>query len=72
MTYVLLSDIRNALFTSNRAFVFVRNIDKQFMVDQSTQTITKWRFIACWENGGNTPTKNMTNRINYLVSETPI
>jgi hypothetical protein len=68
----LLREIRDALFGSNRAFVFVKNIDAQFIGQKSTHTITKWRFVAHWENGGNTPTKNMRNRFNYTLFKEPV
>ena len=60
------------MYSSNRAFVFVKKIEAQFIGEKATHTITKWRFFAHWENGGNTPTKNMRNRINYALTENPI
>jgi hypothetical protein len=45
----------------------VKNIEARFIGQKSTHTITHWRFFARWENGGNTPTKNMRNRINYAL-----
>jgi hypothetical protein len=68
----LLGEIRDGLYAGNRAFVFVKKIEAQFIGEKSTHTITKWRFFAHWENGGNTPTKNMRNRVNYMLSENPI
>ena len=52
--------------------MFVKKIEAQFIGEKSTHTITKWRFFAHWENGGNTPTKNMRNRVNYALFEHPI
>jgi hypothetical protein len=52
--------------------VFVKKIEAQFIGQKSTHTITKWRFFAHWENGGNTPTKNLRNRTSYALSENPI
>ena len=65
----LLEEVRDALYRGNRAFVFVRNIEARFLGQKSTHTITHWRFFARWENGGNTPTKNMRSRINYTLRE---
>lgn len=65
----MLAEIRDALYRSNRAFVFVKNIEAHFICQKSTHAITHWRFYARWENGGNSPTKNMRNRINYALSE---
>jgi hypothetical protein len=65
----LLEEVRDALYRGNRAFVFVKNIEARFLGQKSTHTITHWRFFARWENGGNTPTKNMRNRINYTLRE---
>jgi hypothetical protein len=67
----MLGEIRDAVYGSNRAFVFVKNIEAQFIGQKSTHTITHWKFYARWENGGNTPTKNMRSRINYALSEQP-
>jgi len=68
----LLEEVRDGLYAGNRAFVFVKKIEAQFIGEKSTHTITNWRFFAHWENGGNTPTKNMRNRVNYSLSENPI
>jgi hypothetical protein len=65
----LLKEIRDVTHRGNRAYVFVRNIETRFLGQKSTHTITHWRFFARWENGGNTPTKNMRNRINYALRE---
>jgi hypothetical protein len=68
----LLRDIREAMFTSNRAFLFLKKIEWQFIGDKSTHTITRWKFVPHWTNNGNTPTKYMTNRVNYAAFENPI
>jgi hypothetical protein len=68
----LLAEIRDGLYAGNRAFVFVKKTEAQFIGEKSTHTITKWKFFAHWENGGNTPTKNMRNCVNYALSENPI
>ena len=47
--------------------VFGQSRKARFIGQKSTHTITHWRFFARWENGGNTPTKNMRNRINYAL-----
>jgi hypothetical protein len=66
-TAALLKVIRDAMFISNRAFVFLRKIDWQFIGQKSTHTIVSWTFTPQWENSGNTPTKYMTSRINYIA-----
>ena len=48
------------MIASNRAFVFLKNIEHQSIGEKTTHTITGWNFIAQWENGGNTPAKNRT------------
>jgi hypothetical protein len=68
-THALLTAIRDATFMSNRAFVFLKKIEWQFRGQKSTHTIVSWKFTPQWENGGNTPTKYMTNRINYAAFE---
>jgi hypothetical protein len=66
-THALLMAIRDGTFISNRAFVFLKKIEWQFRGQKSTHTIVSWKFTPQWENGGNTPTKYMTNRINYAA-----
>jgi Protein of unknown function (DUF2934) len=51
----LIPDIRGAMIASNRAFVFVKNIEHRFIGKKTTHTITGWNFNTQWENGGNTP-----------------
>jgi hypothetical protein len=68
-TTALLGEIRDALYQSNRAFIFVKKIDAQFVGQKSTHTIIKWRFVAQWENGGKTPTKDAASYINYGLFE---
>jgi hypothetical protein len=71
-TEALLKAIRDAMFISNRAFVFLKKLEWQFIGQKSTHTIVRWMFIPQWENGGNTPTKYMTHRINYAAFERTI
>ena len=71
-TQVILRDIRDGIFTSNRAYVFLERIKPEFIGEKSTLIITKWRFVPYWKNGGNTPTNYMTNRINFAAFERPI
>jgi hypothetical protein len=66
-TEVWLKDIRDAMFISNRAFVFLKKIEWRFLGQKSTHTIVSWTFTPQWENGGNTPTKYTANRINYVA-----
>jgi hypothetical protein len=66
-THALLTEIREATFISNRAFVFLKKLEWQFRGQKSTHTIVGWKFTPQWENGGNTPTKYMTSRINYVA-----
>lgn len=68
----LLGDIRDAIFTSNRAFVFLKKIEYQFIGDNLSRTIVKWKFVPHWENGGITPTKDMANHISFAVFDRPI
>jgi hypothetical protein len=68
-THALLTATRDATFISNRAFIFLKKIEWRFRGQKSTHTIVSWRFSPQWENGGNTPTKYMTNRINYAAFE---
>jgi hypothetical protein len=68
----LLGHIRDAMFLANRAFVFLQKIEWKFVGNKATHTITKWRFIPAWQNNGNTPTRFMTNRVNFAAFEHPI
>ena len=68
----LLRDIRDAMLMSNRAFVFLKKVEWQFIGDKSTHTITAWKFIPHWQNNGITPTKYMKNRVNFAALENPI
>ncbi|HTZ67500.1 MAG TPA: DUF2934 domain-containing protein [Roseiarcus sp.] len=65
-------DIRRVLIASNRAFVFVKNIEHRFIGKKATHAITSWNFITQWENGGNTPAKNKTTHVQYDVFERTI
>jgi hypothetical protein len=65
---VLLRQIRDATFTSNRAFVVMHTIDPQFIGEKATHTITSWKFTFRWGNVGNTPTKYMTTWINSFAA----
>ncbi len=68
----LIPDIRGAMIASNRAFVFVKNIEHRFIGKKTTHTITGWNFFTQWENGGNTPAKNRTTHVHCGVFEQPI
>jgi hypothetical protein len=68
----LIPEIRSAMIESNRAFVFVKNIEHRFIGKKTTHTITGWNFFTQWENGGNTPAKNRTAHVNWDVFEQPI
>jgi hypothetical protein len=70
-TYALLSEVRDATVTGNRAFISIRNIEWS-VADQSSDTVSSWKFLIYWENGGNTPAKHMTNRVTYAAFENPI
>src|SRR5262249_23708239 len=65
---VLLKQIRDATFTSNRAFVVMHTIDQQFIGEKATRTINRWKFTFRWGNVGNTPTTHMTTWINYFAA----
>jgi hypothetical protein len=68
----LIPEIRGAMIASNRAFVFVKNIEHRLIDNKTTPTITGWNFITQWENGGNTHAKNRTTHVHCGVFEQPI
>jgi hypothetical protein len=71
-TQSLIPEIRDAIVASNRAFVFVKNIEHRFIGKKATHTITGWNFITRWENGGNTPAKNRVTHVQWGIFEQPL
>lgn len=60
---------REALISTERAFVFVQNVESLWTADKATEAITKWTFFAVWKNSGKTPTRRLTSNINFWVGE---
>jgi hypothetical protein len=60
----------NTLLTSQRAYVFINDIDLIYGDDATSKF---WQAIPRWENAGNTATFEMTSHINYynLPSDLP-
>jgi hypothetical protein len=56
---------RGALVSVQRAFVFVKDFDVSRKSDNNGQLTGGLRFAFHWENGGATPTNNMTSLISY-------
>jgi hypothetical protein len=69
--YGLSGEIRDALFISNRAFVFPQKIDS-IPAQRDDDLVTSWSFMLYWENGGNTPTRYLTNYVSYGMTKEPI
>ena len=59
--------VRNAMVSTERAFVFCERIDSHWMGNKETEEITEWVFTPIWKNSGNTPTKAAVNNINTWV-----
>jgi hypothetical protein len=49
----------------NRAFVFLRDISLGAIAEDGE---TRWLTVPIWENGGNTPTRDMKSKISVLVA----
>jgi hypothetical protein len=58
---------RNAMVTTERAFIFCERIESRWNAKKDTEEITDWIFIPIWKNSGNTPTKSATSCINTWV-----
>jgi hypothetical protein len=58
---------REALITTERAFVYCERIDAQWQVnkqtDKQSETVVQWTFTPIWKNSGNTPTRRAKNCI---------
>jgi hypothetical protein len=56
---------REALISTERAFIFLKEFKWEFVGTKDTYKIHTWKFVPILENVGNTPTKHMTNYVNY-------
>jgi hypothetical protein len=59
---------REALITTERAFIYCEHIDAIWTADKKTELVTKWTFHPIWKNSGKTPTKRAVNKISWWVS----
>ena len=51
---------RKAMISTQRAFVFLKDIEFKEISDRINPTTAHWQFFPHWENSGGTPTKNLT------------
>jgi hypothetical protein len=58
---------REALISTERAFVFAQNVESFWTADKATETIIKWTFFVVWKNSGKTPTRKMASNINSWI-----
>ena len=59
--------IRDAMVTTERAFIFCERINAHWIAKKDTEEITAWVFTPIWKNSGNTPTKAAVSCINTWV-----
>lgn len=71
MAYVVgkkqVTAVRNAMVSTERAFVFCERIHSHWMAKKETEEITEWVFTPIWRNSGNTPTKAAVSTVNTWV-----
>jgi hypothetical protein len=58
---------REALITTERAFVFCERINSHWTAKKENDEIVKWTFIPIWKNSGKTPTKRARSQVNTWV-----
>jgi hypothetical protein len=58
---------REALISTDRAFVFCRNVESFWTADKATEAIISWTFFPVWKNSGRTPTRRARARVNHWV-----
>jgi hypothetical protein len=55
---------RDALVTTERAYVFCESITAISTAKFGTEEVVKWTFFAVWKNSGKTPTKHAVSIVN--------
>lgn len=58
---------RDAMVSSNRAFIFCERINSHWIAKKETDEIIEWAFTPIWRNSGNTPTRSAVTCINTWV-----
>jgi hypothetical protein len=59
---------REAMITTERAFVYCQRIEAQWQADKETGDVVKWTFTPIWKNSGNTPTRRANNCIGHWLA----
>jgi hypothetical protein len=58
---------KEALITTERAFIYCERIHAIWTADKKTELVIKWTFQPFWKNSGKTPTKRARNKISWWV-----
>jgi hypothetical protein len=58
---------REALITTERAFIYCERIHAIWTADKETELVTKWTFQPVWKNSGKTPTKRAVHKVSSWV-----
>jgi hypothetical protein len=58
---------KEALITTERAFVYCERIHTIWTAVKETDLVTKWTFHPIWKNSGKTPTKRAINKNNWWL-----
>ena len=64
--------LRETAQSTQRASVFLKDIDVIKVHGRKTKEVIAWNFIFKWENNGNTPAKNMVSYVSFVVREDPL
>ena len=59
---------RDALVTTERAFVFCERVDARWTARKETEEISGWTFVIIWKNSGKTPTKRARSNSNSWIA----
>lgn len=59
---------RDAMVTTERAFVFCERVDAHWTAKKETEEITEWTFTIVWKNSGKTPTKRGRSNANSWIA----
>lgn len=58
---------KEALITTERAFVYCERVNSIWTADKITELVVKWTFQPIWKNSGKTPTKRAINKISWWI-----
>jgi hypothetical protein len=63
---------RQQLEQTERAFVFLKEIRVDKIVDPTRSRVLQFRFLPQWENSGTTPTKKLHSHVNWYCQPTTL